>query len=274
MRLIIKSVPKNIAQIERYLGELFSQYDINTDLYPDMLISLTEAVNNAIIHGNELDKRKEVAIKSDVQSDLIRFKVSDEGEGFDPEILPDPCCDENIALIGGRGVMLMRALSSDVFFTNGRHRRTRLQAPMITFESHAGFPEKHYNSDQLTNWLIACAGHYEHHITRLSFVFCDEATMHNYNRQYLDHDYYTDILTFPDGHQSHSINGDILINVDRLLDNANTYDQSPDQELLRLLAHGLLHLCGFRDDEEHEKKKMREAEEVCIGLMIGNNHVV
>lgn len=119
MRLIIQSVPKNIAQIERYLGELFSEHAIDKDLYPDMLISLTEAVNNAIIHGNELDRKKEVSVKSIVQNDLIRFKVSDEGEGFDPEILPDPCCDENVTIVGGRGVMLMKALSSEVYFSNG-----------------------------------------------------------------------------------------------------------------------------------------------------------
>lgn len=119
MRLIIKSVPKNIAQIERYLGDLFTEHNISTDHYPDMLISLTEAVNNAIVHGNEMDQHKEVSIKSSVQSEMIRFKVSDEGEGFNPEELPDPCCDDNVMQVGGRGVMLMRALSSEVYFTNG-----------------------------------------------------------------------------------------------------------------------------------------------------------
>ncbi len=119
MRLIIKSVPKNIAQIERYLADFFSQHEISSDLYPDMLISLTEAVNNAIVHGNELDRKKEVSIKSSVQHDCIRFKVSDEGEGFNPEEILDPCRTENILMEGGRGVMLMRALSSQVFFTNG-----------------------------------------------------------------------------------------------------------------------------------------------------------
>lgn len=119
MRLIIKSVPKNIAQIEHYLGELFSEHQIDTDMYPDMLISLTEAVNNAIVHGNALDHHKEVSVKSVVQDDCIKFLVSDEGNGFNPEELPDPCCDENIHLPGGRGVMLMQALSSEVFFSNG-----------------------------------------------------------------------------------------------------------------------------------------------------------
>lgn len=119
MRIIIKSVPKNIAQIELYLTTLFSEHKLNKEMYPDMLISLTEAVNNAIVHGNELDRQKDVSVKSVVQNDLIRFKVSDQGEGFDPKVLPDPCCDEHVTEIGGRGVMLMRALSSEVYFSNG-----------------------------------------------------------------------------------------------------------------------------------------------------------
>lgn len=119
MRLTIKSVPKNIAQIERFLQELFESHELNTDMYSDMLVSLTEAVNNAIVHGNALDQQKEVAIKSNVQSECIRLTVSDEGPGFDPSDLPDPRHEDNVAAIGGRGVMLMRALSSEVYFSNG-----------------------------------------------------------------------------------------------------------------------------------------------------------
>ena len=119
MRLIIKSVPKNIAQIERYLATLFSEHKISNELYPDMLISLTEAVNNAIVHGNELDRKKDVSVKSVVQHDFIRFKVSDEGEGFDPSEITNPLKEEHIMEEGGRGVMLMRALSTEVYFTNG-----------------------------------------------------------------------------------------------------------------------------------------------------------
>ena len=119
MRLIIKSVPQNIAQVERYLVSFFNEHNLDRALYPDMLISLTEAVNNAIVHGNELDRKKEVVLKSVVQSDYIRFKVSDEGEGFDPNDICDPCEEEQILLEGGRGVMLMRSLSSEVYFSNG-----------------------------------------------------------------------------------------------------------------------------------------------------------
>jgi len=119
MRLTIKSVPKNIAEIEQFLCQFVKDHDVDTDLYPNMLISLTEAVNNAIIHGNALDQKKEVSIKSDVQKDIIKFRISDEGDGFDPTDIADPCCDENIPLDGGRGVMLMKALSSKVVFRDG-----------------------------------------------------------------------------------------------------------------------------------------------------------
>lgn len=119
MRLVIKSVPQNIAQIEHYLGDLFEAYHIHTDLYPDILISLTEAVNNAMIHGNDLDKSKVVSVRSYVGDEEVKFHVSDEGEGFDPTDLPDPCKKKNIALLGGRGVMLMRELTSSICYKNG-----------------------------------------------------------------------------------------------------------------------------------------------------------
>lgn len=119
MRLTIKSVPKNILEIERFLNNLFETHQLNKDMYSDMLVSLTEAVNNAIVHGNALDQQKDVSIKSNVQVDFIRLTVSDEGPGFDPKDIPNPLHDENIAQIGGRGVMLMKALSSEVYFSNG-----------------------------------------------------------------------------------------------------------------------------------------------------------
>lgn len=138
---------------------------------------------------------------------------------------------------------------------------------MISFESLAGFPESYFDKNQLTNWLIACAEEYEHVITRLSYQFCDEKTMLDYNRQYLDHDYYTDILTFPESRKRNPIKGDVLINTDRLVDNAKKYNESVEHELLRLMAHGLLHLCGFNDEHEADKKEMSEAENYCIKLM-------
>ena len=138
---------------------------------------------------------------------------------------------------------------------------------MITFESFLGFPENYFNKSKLTNWLISCAEQYGVTIDRLAYKFCDEETMLEFNQKFLQHDYYTDILTFPDKNRSGNISGDILINIDRLRENAKAYNQAIEQELLRLLAHGLLHLCGFRDETNEEKSKMRKAEQWCISVL-------
>ena len=83
--------------------------------------------------------------------------------------------------------------------------------------------------------------------------------MREANRQFLDHDYYTDILTFP-GHSSQGLSGDILISIDRVRDNARTMNHPPKHELARVMAHGILHLIGYRDDTDEHREEMRQAE--------------
>ena len=86
-----------------------------------MLISLTEAVTNAITHGNHYDENKVVQINLQKKSDTIAIRVSDQGCGFDPESVPDPTCDENICKCGGRGVFLMQRLCDQIHYKdNGR----------------------------------------------------------------------------------------------------------------------------------------------------------
>lgn len=143
---------------------------------------------------------------------------------------------------------------------------------MISFDSFAGFPENHADKKTLSEWLFKCAAAYQYRIERLAYQFCDEKTMLEYNQQYLEHDYYTDILTFPEGRKSNPIKGDVLINTDRLVDNAKLFNQSISHELLRLLAHGLLHLCGFRDEDAKDKKEMTKAENWCIEAF-GTSHI-
>ena len=94
------------------------QYRINQDQYGDILISLTEAVNNAIIHGNRRDRRKTVSIKLLQLGNGLAFQVSDQGRGFDHHRLPDPTNPENLLKAGGRGVFLMQQLSDKIRFTD------------------------------------------------------------------------------------------------------------------------------------------------------------
>lgn len=116
LNLTLNSHPKNIAEVEPYISRVVKKYEINQDLYGNMLITLTEAVSNAIIHGNSAESNKKVFVSTSCSNKKISFTVQDEGSGFDPDDLPDPTAPENILTPGGRGVFLMRQLSDSVTF--------------------------------------------------------------------------------------------------------------------------------------------------------------
>lgn len=121
LNLTLDSHPKNIAEVEPYISQVVEKFEINQDLYGNMLITLTEAVSNAIIHGNSAKTSKKVIVTTNCSGQKICFTVQDEGSGFDPEKLPDPTAPENILTPGGRGVFLMKQLSDSVTFSdNGR----------------------------------------------------------------------------------------------------------------------------------------------------------
>lgn len=121
LHLELESNPKNIAEVEPFVLQIVQEYSVGEELFGNMLITLTEAVSNAIIHGNHAKMSKKVYISTQCCSEKIAFTVEDEGSGFDPEALPDPTAPENILNPGGRGVFLMRQLSDKVLFhKNGR----------------------------------------------------------------------------------------------------------------------------------------------------------
>lgn len=109
-KLTITSDPQNLLKVESYLQKLKEEYNICDDRFPDVLISLTEAVNNAIIHGNKVDITKKVCIKSKSSYTDLTLTVSDEGKGFSVENIPDPLQEENMEKCGGRGVFIMNEL--------------------------------------------------------------------------------------------------------------------------------------------------------------------
>ncbi len=99
----------------------------------------------------------------------------------------------------------------------------------------------------------------------LNFIFCSDDYLHQLNVEYLDHDTLTDIITFPYADPP-SIHGDIFISIERVRDNANDFKVSFELELSRVMAHGVLHLCGYGDKTEPEKKIMRGKEDEAIKL--------
>jgi serine/threonine-protein kinase RsbW len=114
--LTISSNPNNILEVESYLKSMELDFLLNQDKYGDILISLTEAVNNAIIHGNNSDETKNVTIHARQSEDGISFCVEDEGQGFNPSYVKDPTCADNIECCGGRGVYIMKALCDKISF--------------------------------------------------------------------------------------------------------------------------------------------------------------
>jgi len=119
--LQLSSDPKNVARVEPFVESVFEEYHLSPDIYGNILISLTEAVNNAIIHGNNNDSTKSVVVKYKKLKGQMAFLISDEGPGFDHQNLPDPTAPENLLKIGGRGVFLMKQLSDRVsFYDEGR----------------------------------------------------------------------------------------------------------------------------------------------------------
>ena len=112
----IPSLSENIRIIESFIDNAKETYNLNDDIYGNIMISVTESVNNAIIHGNKRDKQKNVFISLSLKDGMLRFKVRDEGPGFDYSTLPDPTEPENIEKPGGRGIFLMRHLADEVNF--------------------------------------------------------------------------------------------------------------------------------------------------------------
>jgi serine/threonine-protein kinase RsbW len=97
------------------------QHSVIEEHYGDILIAMTEGVNNAIVHGNKLDINKSVSVEYEKRGKDLFFRISDEGAGFDYENLPDPTAPENLERPNGRGVFLMRNLSDECLFEeNGR----------------------------------------------------------------------------------------------------------------------------------------------------------
>jgi serine/threonine-protein kinase RsbW len=117
-RIELKSQVESIAQIESLIDELCERFSICEDDYGNILIALTEAINNAITHGNRLDPEKIVSLDVDSSSKELEFTVEDQGNGFDLNEVPDPTLPENIEKLRGRGIYLMKNLADNITFEN------------------------------------------------------------------------------------------------------------------------------------------------------------
>lgn len=115
------------------------------------------------------------------------------------------------------------------------------------------------NERKYSDWINRVLDSEGYGLGELAYVFCNDGYLLNLNQKFLDHDTLTDIITF-DYCNGKVLSGDVFISVERVKDNAATYDVDFDDELLRVMAHGLLHLMGYGDKTEDEVKQMREKE--------------
>ncbi|HET8858459.1 ATP-binding protein [Marivirga sp.] len=112
----IPSLSENIRIVESFIDNAKEKFDLNDDIYGNIMIAVTESVNNAILHGNDSNKDKNVFLSLNMEENTIVFNITDEGQGFDYNSLPDPTAPENIDKPGGRGIFLMKALSDELIF--------------------------------------------------------------------------------------------------------------------------------------------------------------
>lgn len=118
-RLTLTSDPKNVSEVEPFVHGLAKQYQLGPDISGNIQLCLTEAVTNAMLHGNCCDCTKVVSISLRRQKDELSIRVSDEGHGFNPDRVPDPTSPERLEECGGRGIFLMKQLADECRFMRG-----------------------------------------------------------------------------------------------------------------------------------------------------------
>lgn len=117
-KLELESTIENIKEVEKLVDQVCADYKIKEDYYGNILIAVTEAVNNAIIHGNKQNPEKTFSVIFNPGEDRLVFSVEDQGDGFDFNNLPDPTDPENLEKPNGRGVFLMKNLADKIEFEN------------------------------------------------------------------------------------------------------------------------------------------------------------
>ena len=115
-------------------------------------------------------------------------------------------------------------------------------------------------------WIAAVIKKEGYKLTHLNFIFCSDEHLHSINKRYLNHDTFTDIITFDNSEADGSLEGDIFISIDRVRANAADFRKAFKEELHRVLIHGVLHLLGYGDKSSREKSTMRKKEDAYLSL--------
>lgn len=133
---------------------------------------------------------------------------------------------------------------------------------MITFNTQ-GISMPKLVEAEVSAWVKSTANTYNKVVGDINYIFVDDETMLDINRRFIGHDYYTDHIGF-DYSKDGALSGDIYISLDTVRTNAEKFGVTFDEELRRVIIHGLLHLCGFRDKTEEERQQMKQAEDEAL----------
>jgi probable rRNA maturation factor len=141
-------------------------------------------------------------------------------------------------------------------------QKTPMPARFYEQEVKAGLKNKR----KLSAFLDKLVSRHLRSVTKvqLTYIFCTDEFLHQMNQQYLNHNTLTDIITFDLSESKNSLTGEIYISTDRVKENAEKFGVSYDDELHRVLFHGALHLCGFKDKTDADRKVMRKNEDNCL----------
>ena len=123
------------------------------------------------------------------------------------------------------------------------------------------------NNRKLKQWIKNSALAEGFKIVELNYIFCSDEYLHKINLEYLDHDTFTDIITFDNSETKGKIDGDIFVSVERIIENANIFKVSFEHELARVLIHGIMHLCGYKDKTTEQEQQMRSKENQYLDLL-------
>lgn len=118
--------------------------------------------------------------------------------------------------------------------------------------------------DKIRRWIFDLCNQYQRHILFINYIFCSDEYLLSINESYLEHHDYTDIITFDYGESA--IESDVFISVDRIKENAIEFNQPEEREFLRIIAHGCLHLIGYKDKTTSDKNEMTKAENDALDL--------
>ena len=118
----------------------------------------------------------------------------------------------------------------------------------------------------LKQWITTIVENNKKEVGEISYIFCSDEQLLEINKEFLNHDYYTDIITF-DYSEADVISGDLFISIERIKDNAKTLKTSYQEELHRVIIHGVLHLLGYKDKTEVESENMKKLEDECLLIL-------